>query len=573
MTPLDLSIAQRQDLTRDFDDHELFCQESLSIRDRGGSVVPLILEPSQIKLHAAIERQRKKNRPVRIVTLKTRRSGFTTGVCAEMFHAVPFFPGRKGLVVADSYKPAGKEAFDYLLQFQRRYKPFTRHGAGIKLPALIKDTQQEIQWANNSGVEVLSAEAGEIRGGGRHVVLGDEVAFWRDAALTLTGVLNMVPFLPETAVFLQSTANGIGGEFYELCQRAQDPNNDSGYEFLFFGWLEHPLFVRRFDTVADRAKFAASLDKEERQLHEVQNASLEQLYWRRWKITTDLGNSVETFHQEYPTTPEEAFLASGRPVFDHKMLMAMPIVPGDSGELEDYDDGSGQKRLIFKPNDRGALTLWRRPQAGRRYAAGGDPSKGVDVSAAKKGADPDFSVGFIVDADTGEQVALLRARIRPVAFAEYFARVCRWYNFAYMVPESNDAGFIDAIVNTNYPLASIYQERRMPGDLRASPVEDLGFYTDGISRDYLIGAGEDAVRNQTITVKSHVVLNECIRFVIKPNGKKEHQDGAHDDTVLAMCLCELGRRFIPKRVGRPGNENIGRKVVRYGQGRPDEDDD
>jgi hypothetical protein len=569
----DLTLAERQDLALAFDDHATFCAESLSIRNRGGSVVPLILEPSQIKLHAAIERQRAKHRPVRLVVLKTRRSGFTTGSCAEMFHEVPFYPGRKGLIIADTYKPAGKEAFDYLLQFQRRYKAFRRHGAGIKLKPLIKDSQQEIAWANGSSIEVLSAEAGEIRGGGRHSTLCDEVAFWRDAALTLLGVLNMVPFLPETSVIIQSTANGIGGEFYEYCQRAQDPSNEGGYEFVFFGWLEHPLFVRHFDNVQAMVKFSQSLDKEERALHETHGATLEQLYWRRWKIATDLGNSVEAFHQEYPTTPEEAFLASGRPVFDHKAIMRMPSVGGQAGELEQLDDEGPIKRLVFKPNDRGALTIWKRPIDGRRYVGGGDPSKGIDVSVRKKGEDPDYSVGFFIDADTGEQVAMLRARIRPVAFAEYFALVGQWYNYAFLVPEANDAGFIDSLVRTRYPMASIYQRQRDPTDKRPATIEEIGFETTPLTRSWLIGAGEDAIRTQAITVVSPVAINELIRFVIKPNGKKEHQDGAHDDCVLALCFAEIGRRAIPKRIGKPGNENVGRAVVKYGVKRSRDEDD
>lgn len=573
MTPEDLNEEQSRELLEGFDDHATFCRESLSIRNRGGSIVPVILEPSQIKLHGAIEGQRAKGKPVRLVVLKTRRSGFTTGGCTEMFHEVPFFGGRKGLIVADNFKPAGDEAFDYLLQFQRRYKPFTRHGARMKLPNLIKDTQHELQWANGSGVEVMSADTGHIRGGGRHNTLCDEVGFWRDAALTLLGVLNMVPYLPETSVIIQSTANGIGGEFYEYCQRAQDPSNEGGYEFVFFGWLEHPLFVRHFDDLDDMVKFQRSLDKEEDQLHEMHGATLEQLYWRRWKIATDMGNSVEAFHQEFPTTPEEAFLATGRPVFDHKALMRMPTVAGQSGELEQLEDDGPIKRIVFKPNDRGALTIWKRPLAGRRYVGGGDPSKGIDVSVRKKGEDPDFSVGFFIDADTGEQVAMLRARIRPIVFAEYFALVGKWYNYAFLVPESNDAGFIDALVRTKYPLASIYQRQRDPTDKRPATIEEIGFETNPLTRSWLVGAGEDAIRTQSITIVSPVAIQECIRFVIKPDGKKEHQAGAHDDCVLAMCFTEIGRRAIPKRIGKPGNENVGRKIVRYGVRRSVDEDE
>ncbi len=568
-----ITLAQAEDWRLAFNDHEAFCRESLSIRDLGGSIVPFHLTPGQQKLAEAKREMQKRNKPVRLCILKTRRSTFTSGCCAEMFHDVPFLAGRKGLIIADNYKPAGKEAFDYLLQFQRGYKPLTRHGKGLRLPALIKDSQQEIGWANNASIEVLSAEKGEIRGGGRHWVLCDEVAFWRVAELTLTGVLNMVPKLPETVVVVQSTANGIGGDFYELWQRASDAASQSGWYPLFFGWLEYPqVYSAPFESPAAKSKFAEKLDREERDLHQMHGATLEQLHWRREKIATEFRGNIDLFHQEYPTTPEEAFLASGRPVFDHKALMRMPVAQGTAGELEVREDGP-IKRLAFNIGEHGALTIWKKPEPGHRYVMGADPSKGVDVSAAKRGDDPDFSVGFLIDADTGDQVALLRARIRPVAFAEYLALVGKWYNWALLVPEANDAGFIDALVRTGYPLEWVYQRQRDPTDRRPSRIEEIGFETTSLTREWLVAAAEDAIRNVTITIRSSVVIQECVRFVIKPNGKKEHQDGAHDDCVLAMALTEIGRRAMPKRM-KPGQDGAA-KLTRYGRfGKArDEDDD
>jgi hypothetical protein len=507
------------------------------------------------------------------VVLKTRRSFFTAGSCAEMFHDVAFFPGRRGLIIADSYKPAGLEAFGYLLQYTRGYKAFTRHGAGLKLPTPVKDNEQELYWGEGWGVEVLSADGGRIAGGGRQWLLGDEVAFWRAAGETLTGALNMIPYVPETTIILQSTANGIGGEFYDLCQRAQDPANESGWQFLFFGWLEHPVYTMAFDTAGAKVKLKATLDPEEHVLHTMHGATLEQLNWRRKTISTECRGDVNIFHQEYPTTAEEAFLASGRPVFDHQALMRHPVTQGEPGELTVVEEGPEQRRLTFIPNQHGALIIFKRPQQGRRYVCGADPSKGVDVSAAKRGADPDYSVGFIADADTGVQAALLRGRLRPIAFAEYLALVCRWYNWAYLVPEANDAGFIDALVRTGYPLEWIYQRQRDPTDRRPGTMQDIGFETTGLTRDWLVSAAEDAIRNMTISIVSSVVVNECVRFVIKPNGKKEHQDGAHDDTVFGLGLCEIGRRTMPRRMPVAATGS-GRAMVRqYGQAkRRDEED-
>ena len=155
--------------------------------------MPMKPRPGQLKAFAKIAEMEAKNLPVRLVVLKTRRSNFTAGICAKMYKNAITWAGRKGTIVADTYKPAGIEAFGYLEQFQDNYVPLQVHGKRIKLPALVKDTQMEMVWANESKLEVLSAEKGQIRGGGRHDVLADEAAFWRNPELTLTGVLNMVP--------------------------------------------------------------------------------------------------------------------------------------------------------------------------------------------------------------------------------------------------------------------------------------------------------------------------------------------------------------------------------------------
>jgi hypothetical protein len=317
----ELTSSQREDLISAFDDHSVFCREALQIRNTTGSSVPMELSPGQVKLDAAIKKQQARRQPVRLVVLKTRRSQFTAGACSEIFHEVAFFAGRRATIIADKYNPAGLEAFDYLVQYDLSYKPIVRHGHGMQKPRLTKPTKPQspvpegsslqLLWENGASVDVLSAEGGDVgRGGGRHWLLGDEVAFWRAATVTLTAVLNMIPNSPETGVILQSTANGVGGEFYNLCQKARDPNNEGGWDFLFFGWLEHPPYQMPL-TDAGKAKLQASLDPEEKLLMSMHGATLEQLAWRRHQVHTELRGDVDLFHQEFPTPRKRRFLRAG----------------------------------------------------------------------------------------------------------------------------------------------------------------------------------------------------------------------------------------------------------------------
>lgn len=585
MRPEDLPRPQFLELMRDFQDHAKFCRESLSIRNPVGNRVPMELSPGQLILTEAARSQRARGKPVRLVVLKTRRSQFTSGACSLIFHEIPFFSGRRATIIANNYKPAGIEAFDYLVQFQKSYQPFTRHGAGFRMPRLLKPgklvspvpdkSTLQLLWDNAASVDVMSAEGGDVgRGGGRHVLLLDELAFWRAALVTLTAILNMVPKDPETAVIAMSTANGIGGGFYDLVQQARDPANESGFEFLFFGWLEHPPY--RLPLIPEEAvKLQASLNPEEKLLVNMHSASLEQLAWRRLTIATECRQSVDLFHQEYPTTPEEAFLMSGRPRFRAQDIAQHPACQGTVGDL-DLDEFRRSGRILFKPNDRGALTIWKKPEQGHQYVSSADPSQGRDVSLEQRGSNPDFAVNFMTDRWSGEQVAQLRERLRPGEFAEYSACLCKWYNYAYFVPEANDAGFMDAFIRTGYPIELIYTRQRDPTDRRPPNMQELGYRNSTEQeRSLIVFAAEEALHTMAIIVKSPIAIRECQTFVIKPGGKAEHRDDEHDDCVIAIGLNMIGIRTAPRKPYDPGGIQRKLRVSTVGSGlrKRDEDDD
>lgn len=570
----DLRVKKR-DLIEAFLDHATFCRESLRVLDRGGSRIPFEQWPSQVKLNELILKQRRAGKPVRIVALKTRRSGFTLGSCSQMFRDVIRRPGRKATIIADKMKPAGLEAFGYLRGFYENYEPIQRHEMQTALPELTGLSEgQHIKMVGDRAIDLLSAEGREVRGGGRHFVLGDEVAFWEAPEITLPGLLNMVPLdLVDTTIILQSTANGIGGEFWKLWQTACDPNNQSGWVPLFFGWLEHPLSVM---PVEDPARLQGSLNEEERVLLTMHNASLENLRWRRHAIETVCGGSVDMFHQEYPTTPEEAFLTSGRPALDGKAIARQTGMNGKRGEMQTIEEFP-RTRAIFTMREHGVLEIFQLPQQGREYIAGMDPSKGIDVSTAKRGEDPDYSAMPIADAGTGEEVAMLRARLRPAAFARYGAILGAFYNYAFLVPENNDAGFIDALMGTSYPLERVYTMERDPTDSRSARLEEYGFETTTLTRSWLVNAIDEALMDGSVSIHSHVTLSELRTFVIKPNGKAEHAVGCHDDTVLAWALLCIGlRRFHRMRMkafspGRTG-QGSAKLISKYGQPKRNDDD-
>jgi hypothetical protein len=552
-TPLVRGVGQMaEQVLAKFADDELFCAESLVIENKQGHLVPFIWNPAQSKLDAAIRKQQADGLPVRLLILKSRRSGFSTGVAGKLFKQTAFYDGQKALVVAHEKEPA-TNIFTMYARFHTHYKPF----AGVvALPELKSDTRQGLEYKNGSSIQIATANnlEGSRSFNFRRVHLS-EFAFYRNARTLMTALMQTVPDDPDTLVIIESTANGIGGEFYDMWQEATDSDKKSDWLALFFGCYEDPDAWRELDTSAD--VFQETLTDEEWQLVERYNLHLEQINWRRWTIRNKCNNDPRIFAQEYPANPQEAFLVSGRPRFDHNDINLHVATNGATGELECLQSGE-QSRLVFTVRERGALQIWKRPEKKHSYVIGADTALGLDVSAGTGTADPDYSVAQIFDRDTGEQVAIFRARITESAFGKYLAMLGQWYNWAYLVPEVQKGygrSTLDTLLACKYPQHRIYNRRNeaVPSKPR---YEDLGWETNTVTRPLLLNAVDNALLENSISIYDATTIQELRTFVTNKDGKAEAQRGCHDDTVIALALAIIGIQRAPR-------ETVERKKRHY----------
>lgn len=543
--------AELHEFHAGWQDHARWCEQCLSIADHQGRVVPLIPRPAHRRLSEAIRKQRERGRPVRIVYLKTRRVGASAGACAEIFQETAFLSGQHSFIVSYQ-KRSSLEIYSYIEQYFNSYKPYR----GLIQMEPGSCDKNRAQWANKSYIEVATAK--NVQTGRsfdlRHVLL-DEFAFYDNASTLMTALLSSVPDDPGTTVIVPSTANGVGGAFYDLCQKARDKSRESEWVFLFFGWWEDSTHRRSLDVPPE--DFQKSLSRnhpvygDELAERGKYGLDLEQLNWRRWTIANKCDWSVDKFRQEHPGNPEEAFVASGRPRFSLPVLDRMPVIrDAVSGELE-LDTVGTRRRVIFRASEdgRGALTVYRRPDPQREYTIGCDPSEGRDVKSGMPGnQDPDWSVAQILDVNTGEQVAKFRARVQPAAFGEVLYALGWYYNWAYQVPEAKGAGLgtIEKLLEMQYPLERLHRRRSNADRAGSTLLQDYGFETTMVNRPQLISALDDALREGSIILRDPNTVQECRTFVIGPTGKAEGASECHDDEVLALALAVIGIRFYPR---------------------------
>lgn len=538
-------LEQFLDLLVDsFEDDEAFARESLSIMIKSGAVIPFEWNPAQRRLNRAIELQREAGQPIRIVVLKARQVGFSTSVAGKFFKETVFTPGQSTLIVAQELD-AAQNLFSYYYRFHQHYRPYK---GLLSLPKLISDTDEALVDANDSKIKI--ATANNLKGMRSNMLRRlhlSEYAFYRDAHTFMGAVLQCVPDDPGTMIIIESTANGLGGPFYEKWTEATDPKITSDWLGVFYAWHEEPTYT--IDLLGDEKKrFQDSLTKEERDLMTRYKLRLSQLAWRRYAIRSKCEGDDRLFRQEYPSCPEEAFLVTGRPRFNPVFFQWMPTQKPAEGGLRQFD--VGMKSITqFIPCERGELHLWKKPERGREYIIGIDSATGIDVKEGHGKADPDYSVGQVFERSVGEQVAMLRERLEAIPFAHYIYELGKWYNWAYLVLEINTGGdgigVMRELVRLGYPIDRFYHREHID-ERSEKKTTKIGWLTTPATKPQLVATLESMLQARALILHCAITVKECYSFVRKPNGRAEATDGCHDDTVIALALAALGIIVAPQ---------------------------
>lgn len=140
-----------------------------------------------------------------------------------------------------------------------------------------------------------------------------EMAFWPAAETHMAGIGQTIPDEPDTEIILESTANGIGNLYHQKWLDALEGNGE--YIAIFIPWFLQNEY---------RKKVPAGIEWSDYEIeYQISfGLDLEQLYWRRIKVIDDFGGDETIFDQEYPATPEMAFMAGSKGSFISALSVA-----------------------------------------------------------------------------------------------------------------------------------------------------------------------------------------------------------------------------------------------------------
>jgi len=555
-----------------------------------GELIPLRLNSVQQVLHERVQRQANEQGYVRRVVLKPRRSGLSTYWIARFFLASLTRSNQRILLVANSEETT-KTLFNMVRLMEshlpKSFKPSKLYG-----------NKGELQWGTadgggrNTRYRLATVGGADVVGDQINFLHLSEVSRWGNGASDYAGALMRTTKVGFGEQILESTANGVGGYFYDMYWKAAEGN--TAWEADFFPWFSFSDYVRPFYSEEDREAFASSLGQYEKYGGEEESGllgqtykmdvggkevgftvSLEHLHWRRSCINDVCQGDLDQFHQDYPSSAEEAFLSSSRSVFRRSVIVQWQSLAQEAQKfaIEQTTGAMREMRFNIVSHALGPLRVHVPPQPNREYRIGCDVAEGIEVGQR----DADYSVAIVLDAVTFEEVACLRLRCDPDELAGHLTAMARWYNGAWVVCERNNHGLVTVRrLNDYYRYPNIYAERVLD-ERGMKATRKLGFLTTKRSRPQILGFLKECVREQWMKVRSQVVLQEMLRFVVDPNGKEQAQEGAHDDCVMALALALHGCQQIPASgplASMPGSGYLAYSATRgrtsYGDSRVEE---
>lgn len=510
-----------------------YIENFLKIRTKQGTVVPFRLNDAQNRLYETIKARWNANKPVRVIILKARQMGFSTLTEGLVFWGTATADNVDSMIVAHTDEATGN-IFRMSKLFYDMLPPEIRPQRQASNAQELSFNRPSHSKEGSDGLRsrIRCATAGG-KGIGRSYTLRflhmSEFAFWPGNKMeTFTGLMQAVPDEAHTLVVVESTANGFE-EFKDLWDQAvqaQRDGDEDGFIPIFFPWFEMQEYRR--SVPADFVPTQEELD-----LQAQFGLDLEQLAWRRWCIKVNCGGDINMFHQEYPSTPEEAFIATGQSVFDKQVLIKRIEEVRQAKWIRgsfryDYNDemprGQKIRNIRFVESNDGIIRMIRHPEKGVPYVIGGDTA----------GTGSDKFTAQVLDNTTGAQVAVLSHQFNETMYTRQMYCLGKYFNEALLGIEVNYSTYpVKELHRLGYPKQFM---RKREDSILQNITMQRGFRTDKVTRPLIIDGLKEIVKEHIGLIGDIETLEEMLRFVYNEDYRPEAATSAYDDLVMALAI-------------------------------------
>jgi hypothetical protein len=530
-------LTNKDTLFKDIQDNpEKLIELVFVIVDKEKNIVPFFLNEVQKDFISRINKAKQeyeqgKRLYMRFLVLKGRQAGFTSFITAYQLASTITHRNFSGFTIADCQDNTSSIFEDKAKQ------PFSLLPKPLK-PAQKYNNKKEMFFDKiNSSWRIATASKEIGRSKTINFLHGSESAFWQVPISDIQAAVGEA--LTRNAIQIyESTPNGYN-EFKDLW--------DSGkWENCYYEWWRSIEYRLDFENEYKKEQFLLDIDRRKewiwcrlKWLRDDKNLDIKQLYWyyNKW----DSYINKEKIKQEYSSTPDEAFLASGNCVFDkeiiikHKEYLKSNTKPIKTGFFEfKWNDPSCKDRILedsisFTDNPYGYIRIYEEPDPLAHYVIGGDT----------KGDGSDWFTATVINNCTGKRVCTLHSQSDDDTYTHQVYCLGMYYNQALIGIEVNFNVYpVRELTRLNYPK----QYMRTRFDKRADQFEDkYGFKTDTNTRPMIISKEITLIRDNIDLFTDISFLDECLSFVYDKDMRPDAESGKHDDILFSDMIAEAIR--------------------------------
>ena len=456
---------------------------------------------------------------ISLLILKGRQQGFTTVVTALQLAYSITHRNFQGFTLAD--KSDNSEAI-----FQNKAKfPYSQLPEVLHPTEKFNNRKQLLFEKINSSWAVDTATKDVGRSRTVNFFHGSECAFWKDGIAPIQGALGEA-FTKNCIKIYESTANG-----YNDYQKMWDSGVHINCFYEWWKTREYRISFRNEEMMHD---FLHAIDTKKdwiwerlRWLKDEKHLEPEQLFWYWNKYDKYLDKDL--IKQEYPCTPHEAFLLSGKNVFDTAIILdrlsrlKKPLKVGYF--IYDYD-GLRISNVKWVNDRSGYIKIYQLPNtpAVTEYCIGGDTA----------GEGSDYFTGHVLDARTGVQVAKLRHQFDADQYTRQMYCLGLYFRWALIGIEANfDSYPIKELQRLGYPKQYV---RETQDSYTGKTEKRFGFRTTSLTRPTAISRLVEIVREHCDTINDRETLEELLTITRNEKGRIEAPQGGHDDDMMGLAI-------------------------------------
>lgn len=467
----------------------------------------------------------------RNLILKSRQLGFTTEEALDILDDTLFTRNFDGLLIAHTLEDAIK-IFDKKIDFA--WKNFNSELRKLWKVSADRANELKYDFGDNTFSSISVSNSG--RSGTFNRVHISEFAklcnkYPAKAEEVITGTIPAVPMLGR--VDIESTAEGEFGHFYDMFWKAWErgePTQPTEYKAHFYNWTWD---LDELALLKEPIKDLPSEFKDYQKLHNLTDIQIS-YYYLKW---ISLNENWKKLQQEYPTTPEEAFVSSGSKLFNADIVVLQNKYIKDGTQLNNwtiYED--------YKPN--------------HRYGAGADVSHG-------KGKDGSTVVIIDFTPLIPKVVAEYYSNeIEPTTFAHEIKNGLVRFGTPLIAVENNDRGYTTLVTLKDiYPMRMIYK-KEVENKEETRQTADLGWNTNGATKPKMMFDLNEALEEELIEIPSRVILKE-LRTYDENNLtqiKFDDEMSQHWDRVIALAIAWQMKDKVKRKI--VNNFNKTKKTLR-----------